>query len=140
MQENDIKNGLKIPAHAYDSAVFEWHAPEYHKHPKGMAWFIVALIYSQEPKKMPIKISPMGIKIGDHYVPYSNIRAFWIVYHPPMIKTLNFRTVHPLLPDMMISLEHHNPAEIRDYLSTQVPEWEGKSESFSNTLVRLLRL
>lgn len=157
--------------HAYDSAVFEWQAPEYHKHHKGAVWFIIAgliafglvvygvvtagwtfsvailifsgvylLIHSQEPKKIPVKISPMGIKMGNHYVPYSDIRAFWIVYHPPMIKTLNFRTVHPLLPDMMLSLEHHDPSEIRDYLSTQIPEWEGKAESFSNTLVRLLRL
>ena len=34
MDENEQKR-VDAPARAYDMSLFEWHAPEYHKHQKG---------------------------------------------------------------------------------------------------------
>lgn len=94
----------------------------------------------QNPKKINITLTDMGIKIGKQKIPYSHMKAFWIVYHPPFIQTLNIRTTEAFLPDITIQLEDQNPVEIRKHLIKQIPEWEGKHENFMDSLARFLKL
>ena len=101
---------------------------------------VYLLFHSKDPKRVPVKVSHVGIKVGNHFVPYSHMRTFWIVYRPPYISALNIRMSRKMMPDLMISLEEENPGPLREYIATQIPEWEGKEEAFTNTLVRLLRL
>jgi len=99
--------------------------------------------YLQEhhpPQNIQITISKMGIKVGSEIYPFTHIQAFWIFYHPPFIKTLNLRVHKKFFSDVIIQLENEDPAEIRRFLSGEIPEWEGKSERFSEVIIRLLKL
>ena len=104
------------------------------------AVFAYAVYHRQKPGNVGITISKIGIKISNHRIPYSNMRAFWIVYHPPFIQTLNIRTADALTPDLTIQLGDQSPVEIREYLVRQIPEWEGKHENFIDSLARFLKL
>ena len=86
------------------------------------------------------KISEFGIKVGKEGIPYSNIKAFWIIYNPPYVSTLQIRTFNKTMPDISIDLDTQDPAKIREYLTRHVVEWEGKEESFMNLSTRLLKL
>ncbi len=111
--------------------------------------FVVALIagviaytvdHREETNEIEIKISEMGIKIGKKYIPYSNIRAFWIVYHPPFVSRLHIRTHQKMLPDITVELMGIDPTLIRKHLTRHIIEWEGKGEGFMDICTRLLRL
>jgi hypothetical protein len=104
------------------------------------AVFAYIVYWNQEPKKTKITVSEIGIKIGSYKIPYSNMKAFWIVYHPPFIKTLNIRTSDTFTPDVVIQLDGQDPTEVRKYFVRQAPEWEGKQENFMDSLTRFLKL
>ena len=110
----------------------------------AMAVMAAAIAYGvyvrQKPKNVEIVVSEMGIKIGKYKIPYSHMRVFWIVYHPPFIQTLNIRTVDAFTPDIAIQLGEQSPVKVREYMVKQVPEWEGKHENFIDSLARLLKL
>lgn len=93
------------------------------------------------PKEIEIKISEMGIKIGHKTYPFSHIKAFWFHYNPPFIKTLNIRVDKGhYYADLSIQLNNQDPVQLRQFLCTQISEWEGKDEAFLDILLRLLRL
>ncbi len=106
--------------------------------------FAVVYYYLQNyhpPKEIEIKISEIGIKIGHKIFPFSHIKAFWIHYDPPYVKTLNFRLDKGhYYHDVSIQMNEEDPVALREYLCTQVPEWEGKNEAFIDILMRLFRL
>jgi hypothetical protein len=92
------------------------------------------------PKNIHITISKMGIKVGNMIFPYSHIKAFWIFYNPPFIKTINLRVKDHFFSDVIIELNNEDPVLIRQFLCGQIPEWEGKNERFSDVLLRILKL
>lgn len=93
------------------------------------------------PKEIEIKISEMGIKVGHKTYPFSHIKAFWFHYNPPFIKTLNIRVDKGhYFADLSIQLNNQDPVQLRQFLCSQISEWEGKDESFLDILLRLLRL
>lgn len=91
------------------------------------------------PRSLRIVISELGIRVGEKFYPFSHIQAFWIIYHDGL-KTLNFRIAKHFFADLVIQLQNQDPVEIRHYLVTQIPEWEGKNEQFTDTLLRVLKL
>jgi hypothetical protein len=101
---------------------------------------VYVLLYHEKPRHVPVKISRLGFKLGGTNIPFSNIRAFWMHYDPPFMNQLHIRTADRLRSDYVISMEDQHPAEIREYLVTQIPEWEGKRENLSEITIRLLRL
>lgn len=92
------------------------------------------------PKDIKITVSRMGIKVGKMIFPFSSIQAFWIIYEPPHITTLNLRVKEHFFSDIVIQLNHEDPVPVREYLCGQIPEWEGKTERTSDILLRLLKL
>jgi hypothetical protein len=92
------------------------------------------------PKEIKITISKMGIKVGNMIFPFNNIQAFWIMYQPPHITTLSLRVKEHFFSDVIIQLNHEDPAPIREYLCGQIPEWEGKAERLGDVVLRLLKL
>lgn len=111
-----------------------------------MVMLIIAIViaywvtHDHKPKVQDVIISTLGIKVAGKFHPYSNIRTFWIVYDPPYVRTLNFRTAEKIPRDVRIQLLDKDPAIIRNYLLTQIPEWEGKTESLSELWIRILKL
>ena len=90
------------------------------------------------PKNITIEITEMGVRVGEIFYPYSHIQAFWIHYQYGL-KTLNLRVHKQVFSDVVIQLEHQNPIEVRNYLVSQIPEWEGKSERVGEMILRLLK-
>jgi len=108
-----------------------------------LAIVVFAAVYTylhhyHPPKNIPIEISEMGIRVGHIFHPYSHIQAFWIHYQYGL-KTLNLRVHKQVFSDVVIQLEHQDPVEIRHYLVSQIPEWEGKTERVGEMVLRLLK-
>ena len=91
------------------------------------------------PKDIEIKLTEMGIQVGHMFFPYSHIQAFWII-DKHGLKTLNLRVSKRYHSDVIIQLNDQDPVPVREYLVGQIPEWEGKEESPSDTILRLLKL
>ena len=98
------------------------------------------LTHNQHPKVIDIKITELGIYVGEKFYHYHMINSFWVVYHPPYINTLNLRLAGKTLSKVVIQLDKQNPVEVRKALSKEIPEIEGEEEGLSDTLTRLLRL
>jgi len=92
------------------------------------------------PQDIKITISKMGIKVGNMIFPYTSIQAFWIIYHPPHVMTLNLRVKEHFFSDVIIQLNHEDPVPVREFLCGQIPEWSGKTEKFGDIVLRLLKL
>lgn len=92
------------------------------------------------PKEIKITVSRMGVKVGTMIFPFSHIQAFWIIYHPPHVTTLNLRVKEQFFSDVIIQLDAQDPVALREYLCGQIHEWEGKTERLSDTLLRIIKL
>ncbi len=102
--------------------------------------FVVVLEHRRKPKIVDVVISEYGIKFGKLQIPYSQIRRFWILHELPVADELKLLTTSKLHPEITIPLVGVDPTPIRQYLVTQVSEWEGKKQSFLDLLVRILKL
>lgn len=91
--------------------------------------FIVA--YSRhKPEIITIKISDVGIHIGNFVVPYTHIRHFWIV-HNHRHQALNIETTAYFNHILTVELEDQDPDEIREILLDALPENSELSETLS---------
>ena len=110
----------------------------------AIAFIVLAGVYyishHKDPGEMTISLNHFGVKIGNRQIPYNQIKAFWIIYHPPHVKTLKLLTTDKWMSEMTIQLENQPPGEVRTILMKHVPEYEGKGESFVDTLIRLAKL
>ena len=98
------------------------------------------LVHLEHPRNVQIKISEIGIKVGFRKYSYSKIKAFWMIYEPPFVQTLNLRVEGDFVGEITIQLAGQNPSEIREYLISKIPEMDGKSESLSDVFVRLFKI
>jgi predicted membrane protein len=98
------------------------------------------LTHDHKPKIVDVYITDLGILFDNRFYAYEDISAFWILYDPPHVKTLNFKTSKGLLREIAIQLEDQNPAEIKAFLSAEVPEIKNRTETLSEILIRILKL
>lgn len=98
------------------------------------------LTHNQEPKVIKVQITDMGIRYGEKFYPYNQINSYWMVYHPPYVRTLNLVISDKSKTRIVIQLDSQDPAEVRKALAREIPEIEGAGESMSEILIRLLRL
>lgn len=98
------------------------------------------LTYREKPKIVDVKISKLGVKIGNHGFAYNQIKHFWIVYDPPFVNKLYLRMNGRFHPDVCVSLEDVDVAELRSVLIEHLHEVKGRHEPFADTLVRLFKL
>ncbi len=110
----------------------------------AIAFIVLAGVYyishHRDPGKVEVSLSHFGIKIGNRHLPYNQIKAFWIVYQPPHVKTLKLLTTDKMMAEMTIQLEDQSPGPVRQILIKHVPEYEGKSESFVDLVIRIAKL
>jgi hypothetical protein len=102
--------------------------------------FVVAIDLQRKPKMMAVMVSHWGIQFGDLKIPFTEIKRFWIYHQPPHVDELRLQTQSKIHPEVVIPLNGANPSLIRQYLVTQIPEWEGKHMSLLDVIIRLLRL
>lgn len=101
---------------------------------------VYILTHNQQPKAIRVKITQLGVYVEDQFYPYNMIRAFWIVYNPPFVQTLNLSLVSRGGGKLTIQLDRQNPVEVRALLAKEIPEVEGQQETMSEVLIRLMRL
>lgn len=110
----------------------------------AIAFVVLAGVYyithNQEPKIVDIHVTDLGIYVDETFYPYNQINSFWIVYHPPVVQTLNLRLSGKAGQKVVIQLDRQNPAELKNVLSEYIPEIEGQGESTIDSFIRLLRL
>lgn len=155
----------------HGNILIEWSFPELPRHKRGMMWYffsglvlvlflgyaiaaanylfalIIALFailfytLNKSIRDIIIKISEDGITVGKKFHSYSDIEKFWIIYHPPEVKTLYIDLKSIFIPHLIISLEEKNPNEVRGALSQYLPEDVSKEEEPAiDTLTRKLKL
>lgn len=90
---------------------------------------------------MCVRITDMGFDYGGTFYPYHHINAFWIVYHPPYVRSLYLKIKSgKRYKYLKIELDHQAPQAVREMLLKEIPEIEGAQELPSDLLTRLLRL
>lgn len=110
----------------------------------AIAFIVLAGVYliahHHEPKRIQIKVTNFGIQAGAQEIPYNQIKAFWIVYNLPSVKTLKLLTTDSFMNEITIQLDGQAPGELRSILMKHIPEREGMNESFVDTLIRVTKL
>ncbi|MFC1616233.1 hypothetical protein ACFL21_03760 [Patescibacteria group bacterium] len=98
------------------------------------------LSHREHPRVVKVTISDVGIKVAERHYPYSQIKGYWLVYHPPYIKKLNIRVQGKILLDIPILIHEQDPAFIQQILNRRITEIKGKTEPLSESILRLLKI
>lgn len=101
---------------------------------------VLILEHRKKPSSVKVTVSEYGIRFGELVLPYSSIQRFWIIHNPPFVNELHLETDSKVHKEYVIQLMDLDPTKLRQFLVTQVLEWEGKHLSFLETVTRLLRL
>ena len=160
--------GVQAPMH--NSVLISWAAPGYKEHSKGVVWYAVATlsllgilwyslmsgswstavvfllfagvyVMSMQHKSPDVMsgITELGVQHGTKFYPFSRIKGYWVVYKPPEVKVLHIQLVGKK-EDISIELGNQSPVQVRNLLSREIPEIEGKGEPFLNYVTRILKL
>lgn len=105
-----------------------------------MAVIVYVIDHMEPTREIEIKLSDYGIKVGEHGIPFSNIKGFWIIHYGPFVSRLYLRTYQHVMPDISIELMDQDPAVIREFLTRHIVEWEGKQEGLMDIFTRLCKL
>jgi len=102
---------------------------------------VVVLSGTREPHRIPVALTEDGIEMGTRFYPYREFDRFWIVYEPPLVKTMYLESRSAMRPPFGVPLEDVNPNTVRQTMVAVVREdLEQDNEPFSDSLARLLRI
>jgi hypothetical protein len=102
---------------------------------------VFLLTQNRHPRMITIRFTDLGVHIGRHFYSYHQVNAFWIIYHPPYVRSLYFRISQGKhFKIIKVELNHQDPREVREVLLNEVPEIEGAHEPMADILTRILRL
>jgi len=104
-------------------------------------FYAVILIYENRPPEIiDFAITPDGLKAGNKFYLYRDIREFFIIYEDYGIKRLYFEFINPLKGRLGIPLEGQDAVAIRDYLLKYLKEdLEREAEPLSDVISRWLK-
>lgn len=87
---------------------------------------LCAILYianeKNDPKKLIFAITEDGIVIENKFIPYKKLKAFYILYQPPLIKNVYFQPKNPIAQVITIPLGEENPVEVRKILLQYLDE------------------
>ena len=93
----------------------------------------------KKPKEITILINDQGIKVGQSFFPYKNIKSFWIFYQEKGDKELSLKIKALLIPDLRIPINHQDPIQLRHILlKYNIPE-EKQVESLLDLILKIIR-
>lgn len=95
----------------------------------------------QEPLTVPFALTDVGIILGKKFYRYSEIKTFWIIYNPPLSKTLYFSLDNLIRHRLQVPLLDYDPRPIRDHLAQFMEEdLDQEEEPLTDQWARLLGL
>ena len=98
------------------------------------------MTHRQKPRIVDVQITELGVKYDKNFYHYNAINAFWIVYHPPYVRSLYLRLGGKNFKYVKIELNEQDPIKVRKLLAKEIPEIEGVGERGFDMVSRLLRL
>ncbi len=102
---------------------------------------VILIRLRREPLPVRFAIRDEGIEVGTSWYPWRELKEFWIIYRPPVIKKIYFTFKTAMRPDLDISLESENPIRIRQLLSERLLENASREEEpTGDQITRALKL
>ncbi len=105
----------------------------------ALLFILISFFSKAKPKTLTIELDHRGVKLDNRRIPYEQLKAFWLVYDPPNVKTLNFETTAYFNRYLTLQLTSENPVEIRKFLLQYLPEDLNRGEQFADKLSRTLK-
>lgn len=104
-----------------------------------LATFVVIRHADDTPRTLTYSISKLGVHVGERFVPFNELKAYWIIYKPP-VKTLHFQTTSRFKPLIKADLGDLDPLAVQEVLKDHLPEQSQQSEDFLDKFSRFIRL
>lgn len=102
---------------------------------------VIFMSHSRAPLTVKVAITEEGIWLNKKFYRYPDLRAFWIVEEPPLVKSLYLDFQSSVRPSLSVYLDTQEPAIIRETLSKFIAEDGAKKEEpFSDLIWRMLKL
>ena len=101
---------------------------------------IIGLSTLREPERVLFQVTTRGVSVGTLFVPFKELKDFWIVYEPPHVKNLYVEHKNPLTPRIVIPIEDADPVEVRRQLLAYLDEDGRTEEPLGDLLGRVLKL
>jgi uncharacterized membrane protein YobD (UPF0266 family) len=100
--------------------------------------FFFAAFALHKPKIVNIRISTEGLHINDTFIPYNQIKQFWVVNNDNH-RTLNIETTAYLNHLLAIELHEQDADEVQEILQELLPENEESDETFVQRIAHRFR-
>ncbi len=95
----------------------------------------------RSPRQIDCRLTSTGVIVGKKFWRWSELRDFWIAYHPPEITNLYINPKNLIDPRLSLPLEKTNPLKVREYLQRFMQEdLSREDEPTSEALAKLLKL
>lgn len=104
----------------------------------GIIAIFILIFAMHQPTKINISLTSEGIRIERSFIPYSQMKYFWMVDNDNH-KTLNIETTAYINRTILVELGNQNPNEVREILLREVPEHSSTEETFVQRLIHRLR-
>ncbi len=105
-----------------------------------MAVGIFMIANRRQPEAITFALTDRGVVLKDRMLGYSEIKNFWIIYQPPVVKTLFLEPKSVWQPRIHVHLMDQNPVEVRNILLQYLQEdLDKEEEPQSETWGRLFK-
>ncbi|OQA52259.1 MAG: hypothetical protein BWY43_00572 [candidate division WS2 bacterium ADurb.Bin280] len=104
-----------------------------------LAVIVTFQVAHEKPKTQEFALDEGGALVRNSYVPYSELKSFWIAKHGAK-SILYLEPVSPLKSPIVIPLGEEKGDNIRHHLLRYLPEKLEAGEEFSEKLIRIFRL
>ncbi len=99
------------------------------------AWFFYSM---QTPRLLVHELTTTGIRVGEVFFPFRNIKKFWIIYTEAN-KSLNLETTAYLNNHILLQLGKLNPTQVKQFLKAYIPEDLDRQENISDVIARKIK-
>ena len=106
-----------------------------------MAAIMIFILGEKKPRMIDFAITNLGIVFGEKFVPYKDIKNFWVAYELPHIKYAYFEMVSMISPRLTVGLDKANPVEVRNTLLKYLKEdLTREGEPLSDIIGRIFKI
>lgn len=95
----------------------------------------------QRPLGVAFMITDLGVVLGDQFYSYNELEKFWVLYNPPLLKTLYFEPKNIVRHRLSVPLNDADPNAVREFLNQFLLEdLTVEEEPLSEKLSRLFKI
>lgn len=106
-----------------------------------MAAILIFILGEKKPRMIDFSITNLGVIFGEKFVPYKDIKNFWIAYELPFVKNAYFEMQSAISPRLTVGLDKMNPVEIRNTLLKYIKEDLARDgEPLSDIIARIFKI